>query len=87
MSNYNQVAKNICIFKHCATNRRRRNNKCFLFSSDAIVVSCINCGSSFFAGFVVFSVLGFMSHQLNVDIDKVATSGKPFVTYQKWFIC
>ncbi|CAB3981103.1 sodium- and chloride-dependent GABA transporter 1-like [Paramuricea clavata] len=42
---------------------------------DAIVVSCINCGSSFFAGFVVFSVLGFVSHQLNVDIDKVATSG------------
>ncbi|XP_028399860.1 sodium- and chloride-dependent glycine transporter 2-like isoform X2 [Dendronephthya gigantea] len=42
---------------------------------DAIVVSCINCFSSFFAGFVVFSVLGFISVQLNEKIDKVATSG------------
>ncbi|XP_046859527.1 sodium- and chloride-dependent glycine transporter 1-like isoform X2 [Xenia sp. Carnegie-2017] len=48
------------------------NNNCVF---DAILVSCINCGSSFFAGFVVFSVLGFMANQLNEDIDKVATSG------------
>ncbi|XP_028399935.1 sodium- and chloride-dependent GABA transporter 1-like isoform X2 [Dendronephthya gigantea] len=48
------------------------NNNCVF---DAILVSCINCGTSFFAGFVVFSVLGFISHQLNEDISNVATSG------------
>jgi SNF family Na+-dependent transporter len=46
-----------------------------MYFSDAILVACINCGTSFFAGFAVFSVLGFMSHQLNTDIATVATSG------------
>ncbi|KAF0311366.1 Sodium- and chloride-dependent glycine transporter 1 [Amphibalanus amphitrite] len=50
---------------------------------DAIVVPVLNCFTSFFAGFVVFSVLGFMSHQTGVPIEKVATGGPSlaFVTY------
>lgn len=40
------------------------------------MVSLINCGTSIFAGFVIFSVIGAMSEQLQVDIEKVASSGK-----------
>lgn len=42
---------------------------------DAIYLSMLNSLTSFFAGFAVFSVLGFMSFELGVDISKVAESG------------
>ena len=40
------------------------------------MVPVLNCFTSFFAGFVVFSVLGFMSHQTGVPIERVATGGE-----------
>lgn len=43
---------------------------------DAFLLALINSGTSFFAGFVVFSVLGFMAAEQGVDISKVAESGK-----------
>lgn len=52
--------------------------------SDALIVSIINCGTSFFAGFVIFSVMGFMAFTLNTSVDKVAASGKyldPFLNH------
>ena len=60
----------------------------FLYHRDAIIVSCVNCGTSFFAGFVVFSVLGFMAQTLKVEVGDVVTSGKHkiLLTYKKAYV-
>ncbi|XP_037961169.1 sodium- and chloride-dependent glycine transporter 1 [Teleopsis dalmanni] len=56
-----------------------RNNA----KTDAIIIPIVNCFTSIFAGFVVFSVLGFLSHQTGIPVATVATSGPglAFVTY------
>lgn len=43
----------------------------------------MNCLTAFYAGFVVFSILGFLAHSINVDIKDVASSGPglSFVTF------
>ncbi|KAG9351719.1 hypothetical protein JZ751_022970, partial [Albula glossodonta] len=59
----------------------------------------LNSGTSFVAGFAVFSVLGFMAHELGVPIEEVAESGPGlvFIAYpqatammpfsQLWAVC
>lgn len=48
----------------------------FLFlSRDAFMLALINSGTSFFAGFVVFAILGFMANEQGVDISQVAETG------------
>ncbi|CAL4076612.1 unnamed protein product, partial [Meganyctiphanes norvegica] len=50
---------------------------------DAILVPVLNCATSIFAGFVVFSVLGFMAHRTGTTVDKVTSAGPAlaFITY------
>lgn len=59
------------------------HNNCY---RDALITSAINCFTSFLAGFVVFSVLGYMAHLLHKeDISEVTTPGVGllFVVYSQ----
>ena len=49
------------------------NNNCY---RDALITSSINCLTSFLAGFVIFSVLGYMAQVQNVGVDEVGLEVK-----------
>ena len=59
------------------------NDKGHNYVRDAWMVPLINCGTSFLAGLVVFSVLGFMAAQSGVSIEELQLqgSGLAFVAY------
>lgn len=46
-----------------------------LCKRDSFIVVAINISTSIFAGFAVFSVLGFMAHQQGVNVADVVESG------------
>jgi len=50
---------------------------------DTMIVCFGNCLTSFFAGFAIFSVLGFLAYELDVPVEKVVQSGTglAFVAY------
>lgn len=51
---------------------------------DALVTSLINCFTSFFSGFVIFSTLGYMSELTNKPVSEVVGEGESsliFVVY------
>ena len=43
---------------------------------DCLALCFLNSGTSFVAGFAIFSILGFMSFEQNVPISEVAESGE-----------
>lgn len=58
------------------------NNNCY---KDCVYLCFLNSGTSFVAGFAIFSVLGFMAYEQNIDISKVAESGPglAFIAYPR----
>jgi NSS family neurotransmitter:Na+ symporter len=52
---------------------------------DSFTISCINCFFSLFAGFGVFSILGYMAHSTSKEIPQVISQslGLAFVVYPK----
>ncbi|KAK7945161.1 hypothetical protein WMY93_000889 [Mugilogobius chulae] len=60
----------------------QRNNNCY---KDAFILCLLNSSTSFFAGFAIFSVLGYMSYELGVSINTVAESGPglAFIAYPR----
>ena len=42
---------------------------------DTLIVTCTNSATSIFAGFVIFSVIGFMANERKVNIENVADQG------------
>ena len=55
----------------------------FALHRDSLIVALINCGTSIYAGFVIFSVLGFMAAEKGVPVEEVATGGPglAFIVY------
>ena len=47
-----------------------------MFYRDSLTLPFINCGTSIYAGFVIFSMLGYMSESQGVPISEVARDGK-----------
>nr|XP_027214213.1 sodium- and chloride-dependent glycine transporter 1-like isoform X2 [Penaeus vannamei] len=56
------------------------NNNCL---RDAIFIGVANCATSFFSGFVIFGIVGFMAFELGVPVKEVAAQGAglAFVAY------
>jgi len=56
------------------------NNNCH---RDAILVAVSNCATSVFAGFVIFSIVGFMAKQANLPVSEVIQGGHglAFIAY------
>jgi solute carrier family 6 amino acid transporter-like protein 5/7/9/14 len=60
------------------------NNNCH---SQAIMVAMANCATSVYAGFVIFSIVGFMAHQQDLPVGDVIKSGTglAFIVYPEAF--
>ncbi|KAL3058717.1 hypothetical protein OYC64_010800 [Pagothenia borchgrevinki] len=58
------------------------DNNCY---KDCVYLCLLNSGTSFVAGFAIFSALGFMAYEQNTDVSKVAESGPglAFIAYPR----
>lgn len=47
-----------------------------LVCRDTLIVAFGNIGTSLFAGFVIFAIIGYLAKELNMDIEDVVEQGK-----------
>ncbi|XP_070552978.1 sodium- and chloride-dependent glycine transporter 2-like isoform X2 [Ptychodera flava] len=57
---------------HVVASYNKFHNNVYL---DASIIPLMNCGTSVFAGFAIFSVLGFMAHETGKEVKDVVESG------------
>lgn len=55
----------------CMSSFNDFKNNCF---RDSLIVAFVNCGTSVFGGFAIFSLLGYMAHTTNQPVADVADS-------------
>ena len=61
----------------CLVGAKSKNDvEQYVICRDSLIVPIVNICTSIYAGFVIFSVLGYMADQKGVSVDKVAASGK-----------
>ncbi|XP_036354687.1 sodium- and chloride-dependent creatine transporter 1-like [Octopus sinensis] len=48
-------------------------------NKDAVMCALINCGTSIYAGFAVFSIIGYLSYKTGLPVDKVVADGHPAI--------
>ncbi|XP_046564197.1 sodium- and chloride-dependent glycine transporter 1-like [Haliotis rubra] len=65
---------------HTMSSYNRFSNNCY---RDAVIITFLSEGTSFYAGFAIFSVLGFMAEKKGIHISEVTEAGPGlgFVTY------
>lgn len=76
---YTQTCRSQCIITFTVFHSRALWQCWILFlvcCRDCLALCCLNSATSIFAGFAVFSVLGFMAHELNMSLPEVAVSGE-----------
>ena len=51
---------------------------CLLYADfrDAIMINLVSFFTSLYAGFAVFSIIGYMAHEQGLEIEKVIDSGR-----------
>ncbi|ESN90320.1 hypothetical protein HELRODRAFT_71249, partial [Helobdella robusta] len=52
------------------------NNNCL---KDSVVICLVCCGTSFYSGFICFSIIGFMAHNIGTNVSDVITTGPGLV--------
>ncbi|EDX08437.1 GD11799 [Drosophila simulans] len=82
LSSYNKFSNNCyntTLVTNCGTFELSTKSN----SRDSLIVAFCNIATSFFAGLVIFSIIGFLAHELNVDVEKVVDQGAglAFIVY------
>ncbi|CAI9154042.1 unnamed protein product [Rangifer tarandus platyrhynchus] len=61
--------------KYCLTPQWDKILEAKVGCGDSVIISVTNCATSVYAGFIIFSILGFMANHLGEDVSHVADQG------------
>lgn len=53
----------------------------FFAFRDTLIVAFGNIGTSLFAGFVIFAIIGYLAQELNMKVEEVVDQGRFIVEY------